>query len=66
MGMFRPDKNPRWFGNLKLFEFALKDGKLVLVDSNALAIQNQANGFITDAVTSFWTYTTSPGFWNFR
>ena len=71
LGMFRPDKNPRWFGNLKLYQLALNgtntDGtpNIYLGDSqNPPADIRSGTGFITDNAISFWT--ASSTFWNFR
>jgi type IV pilus assembly protein PilY1 len=71
LGMFRPDKNPRWFGNLKLYQFALDgtntDGtpNIYLADSQATPANiRSGTGFITDNAISFWTAPSS--FWNFR
>lgn len=69
LGMFRPDKNPRWFGNLKLYQLML-DG----IDANGSAniyLSDSAgnparsgSGFITDNAISFWTQAST--FWNYR
>lgn len=64
MGMFRPDKNPRWFGNLKLYEYGLVNSKLVLVGANGLEAKSGTNDFFLDNAVSFWTNTSD--FWNFR
>lgn len=70
MGMFRPDAfaKPRWFGNLKLYQFA-KDstsGALFLADASTppIAAQSTTSGFIRSDVKSFWTSTSS--YWGFR
>jgi type IV pilus assembly protein PilY1 len=71
LGMFRPDKNPRWFGNLKLYQFALDgtntDGtpNIYLGDSQSPPADIRSGTvFITDNAISFWT--ASSAFWNFR
>ena len=78
LGMFRPDKNPRWFGNLKLYQFALTnldpndtsdnpEKTLVLVDSTgSVKVEDTSSGIIAKGARSFWTHTTDPSFWNFR
>ncbi|KAA6187478.1 hypothetical protein F2Q65_02910 [Thiohalocapsa marina] len=66
MGLFRPDRNPRWFGNLKLYQFGLNDtGVLELVDSTGtVPVKDTASGIIADGATSFWTHSST--FWNYR
>lgn len=68
IGMFRPEVKPRWYGNMKQYQFradADADGKVValrLVDktNNQDAI-NPLNGFIDPCVQSFWT--TADTYW---
>lgn len=64
LGMFRPDPqaNPRWFGNLKQYQFTIDPatGALVLSDSSGASAINSSTGFISPNATSFWTYLT-PG-----
>ena len=63
MGMFRPDPAglPRWFGNLKQFQFGLDTTNpvtptLFLADSkNAEALSAAGTGFISANAVSFWT-----------
>ena len=68
LGMFRPDAsaNPRWFGNLKQYEFILSyldpskpdpnTATLKLADSTGTsAISTAGTGFITPGAISFWT-----------
>ena len=76
LGMFRPDKNPRWFGNLKLYQFGLTDldpnntgddaeQTMVLVDSTGtVEVEDTTSGIIADGAKSFWTHSST--FWNFR
>ena len=68
VGVFRPDPNkaPRWFGNLKLYKFALNSStnEIFLADSNGVAAENAATGFISNSAKSFWTSTST--FWSFR
>lgn len=62
IGMFRPEIKPRWYGNMKQYQFradADADGKVValrLVDktNNHDAI-NPLNGFIDPCAQSFWS-----------
>lgn len=77
MGMFRPDKDglPRWFGNVKQYQFKYDKatGALSLTDQDGTAdVINSATGFIAPNAKSFWTskdetLTTEPdkggGFW---
>lgn len=63
MGMFRPDPAgaPRWFGNLKQFQFGVDTSnpaspKLFLADSTgAQALSAAGTGFISSNAVSFWT-----------
>lgn len=67
MGVFRPDENssPRWFGNLKQYKLALDSaGELYLADTNNVAIENAATGFINPNITSIWT--DSSNFWGYK
>jgi type IV pilus assembly protein PilY1 len=67
MGVFRPDanKNPRWFGNLKMYKIGLKNKvDLFLADADGLEAEDQKEGFIKPAARSFWT--TSSSFWAYR
>ena len=71
MGMFRPDPDgaPRWFGNLKQFQFGVDASNpasptLFLADSTgAQALSSAGTGFISANAVSFWTkkdISTSP------
>jgi Tfp pilus tip-associated adhesin PilY1 len=68
VGVFRPDavKNPRWFGNLKLYAFAQDPATraVFLVDANGLPAINPTTGFIAPAAKSFWSSNST--FWGFR
>jgi type IV pilus assembly protein PilY1 len=66
MGVFRPDDQaqPRWWGNLKLYQLAVNGGTIFLADKNGDAVQDTTNGFMLPDVTSFWT--TSSTFWNYK
>ena len=63
MGMFRPDPGgaPRWFGNLKQFQFGVDltnpaSPTLFLADSTGdRALSAAGTGFISANATSFWT-----------
>lgn len=79
MGVFRPDANgnPLWPGNLKAYTVGQTgtsaSGSPIygLLDNSSptrLAVENTDTnsknyGFINSNVTSFWTHTTSTGFW---
>lgn len=64
MGMFRPDKNPLWYGNLKLFQFSLDTSdNLVMADREGKPIQSGTGTLVDDAL-SFWTHSST--FWSFR
>ncbi|HSJ49477.1 MAG TPA: PilC/PilY family type IV pilus protein, partial [Gammaproteobacteria bacterium] len=65
MAVFRPDASagPRWFGNLKLYQFIVNSNdELVLADANDQAALS-ASGFINNNVTSFWTQPSN--YWAF-
>jgi type IV pilus assembly protein PilY1 len=68
VGIFRPDssKKPRWFGNLKLYKFALNSATktIFLADADGVAAENAATGFVSTGAKSFWTTTSS--FWSYR
>ncbi len=68
VGVFRPDPNkaPRWFGNLKLYKFALNTAtnELFLADANGVASENASTGFVSNSAKSFWTSTST--FWSYR
>ena len=65
MGMFRPDggSKPRWFGNLKQYQFKIFD-QLRLADKNGDQAISSTTGFITPCADSFWT-TDSGTYWNY-
>jgi len=73
IGMFRPDANkrPRWAGNLKQYQFALRETQvgdtirrsLFLADADkSPAIDNANTGFLQSCARSFWT-TDSGTYW---
>lgn len=78
LGMFRPEKNPRWFGNLKLYQLGLDgmddNGTLLTTDDRPIVYLGDSKtppervqsgtGFIIDGAISFWTH--SSDFWKFR
>lgn len=64
LGLFRPDKNPRWFGNLKLYELGLNGSDEVILVDKAGTAAAATSGFIVDNAISHWTHSSS--FWNFR
>ena len=61
IGMFRPEENPRWYGNLKQYQFVAEyddDGVVVglkTADKNGLSIVNPLSGFVTPCAESFWS-----------
>lgn len=65
IGMFRPDQQsfPRWFGNLKRYQFGSLNGVTTLVDATAkTSAVNNTSGFINDCAQSYWT-TNSGNYW---
>lgn len=70
IGVFRPDenKNPRWFGNLKLYRLGenTATNTLFLADANGNVAENASTGFISNSAKSFWTTTQTPNFWTFN
>lgn len=75
LGMFRPDANafPRWYGNLKQYQFIYDEdaGTLQLGDSTgAPALSSAGTGFLSPSAISYWTKkdtSSAPdstgGFW---
>jgi type IV pilus assembly protein PilY1 len=76
MGLFRPDSTgkPLWPGNMKAYSVGQTGttgtGAPIfgLTDKNNAGIENldvtsTSYGFIKRNVTSYWSHTTSPGFW---
>lgn len=70
IGMFRPDTAPRWYGNLKQYQFKAtvgtdeNDGQVVsleLVDKTNTNVINPLNGFISPCARSFWS--TEDTYW---
>lgn len=66
IGMFRPDKSPRWFGNLKRYqyEFDSTTGLPFLAGEDGKAAYNSLTGFIVDSAISYWTKSST--YWNFK
>jgi len=70
IGMFRPDeqRDPRWMGNVKLYQFAYDSttDTVFLADSQdpPQGAENKAKGFITPNAVSFWTESST--YWGFR
>lgn len=64
IGMFRPDAtdHPRWFGNLKRYQFGVFNGYTDLADVNGNQAVSSTTGFITPCATSWWT-TDSGSYW---
>ncbi len=69
IGVFRPDKNkePRWFGNLKMYKLGFNDATstLFLADVSGGEAENPETGFINANSSSFWTDGTGE-FWSYR
>jgi len=67
IGVFRPDadKNPRWMGNLKMYQLAADTatGTVFLADANGARAENASTGFISNTATSFWT--SDSCFWSY-
>jgi len=67
--MFRPEKSPRWFGNLKQYQFRADvdlAGNIVgltLADKDNKAAINSQNGFVSPCAKSFWTPTDPDSYW---
>jgi len=63
MGIFRPSQQPRWAGNLKLYQLGIDNitGKPILVDGDGTAAEDTASGFINSYARSFWT--ASSNYW---
>lgn len=66
LGVFRADKVPRWFGNLKLYQLGLDTSgqNITLVDRNGNQAASTTTGFILNSSVSFWTQSSS--FWTYR
>ena len=77
MAVFRPDNvaNPRWYGNLKLYQLGLETAtnNLYLADASGAPALETTTGFIKSDKSSFWTKADSPtdpgyadgGYWDF-
>ncbi len=68
MGVFRPDESwqPRWMGNLKLYQLALDaNNNVFLADANGNKAQDSISGFIVGDGESYWTFNESNDFWSF-
>ena len=61
MGIFRPSQQPRWAGNLKLYQIGLDSitGKPILVDAEGVAAEDTGTGFIETLARSFWTASST-------
>jgi type IV pilus assembly protein PilY1 len=61
MGIFRPSQQPRWAGNLKLYQIGLDSitGKPILVDAEGAAAEDTGTGFIETQARSFWTASST-------
>lgn len=69
IGMFRPEITPRWYGNLKQYQFRANvdtSGNIVsvvLADRFNNDAINSQNGFILPTATSFWTPSLADAYW---
>ncbi|MDZ7595935.1 MAG: PilC/PilY family type IV pilus protein [Thiobacillus sp.] len=67
IGMFRPEDSPRWYGNMKQYQFRADavNGAVVglrLVDkTNNYNVINPINGFVSPCAQSFWS--TADTYW---
>lgn len=61
MGIFRPSQQPRWAGNLKLYQIGIDaiTGKPILVDAEGDAAEDTGSGFIETLARSFWTASST-------
>ena len=61
MGIFRPSQEPRWAGNLKLYQIGLDaiTGKPILIDAEGAAAEDTGTGFIETLARSFWTASST-------
>jgi type IV pilus assembly protein PilY1 len=68
LGEFRPDEqaSPRWVGNLKQYQLALADGRLITQDADRNPAINPATGFVNECARSQWTPTTPDTYWSFH
>jgi Tfp pilus tip-associated adhesin PilY1 len=69
IGMFRPDAsgNPRWYGNLKKYQFAQFGNDVLPADASTPPQQlaSSATGFVQPCAVSFWTQD-SGSYWLFQ
>jgi len=65
IGMFRPETQPRWFGNMKQYQFLADvdaSGNIVGLqtgDAKGKPVVNPLTGFITPCAESFWSSADS-------
>ena len=64
MAMFRPsaESNPRWYGNLKMYQLRRFDDGIHLADALENKAQNAETGFLEGSAVSFWTHS-SGDYW---
>lgn len=66
VGMFRPEVQPRWYGNLKQYQFVPQfdaSGSIVglkTADKNGVPIVSPLTGFVTPCAESFWSTAVDP------
>ncbi|MFW2422247.1 MAG: pilus assembly protein [Porticoccaceae bacterium] len=64
MGLFRPDNQQRWRGNLKLYQIGLSgDNRPRLEDADGNVAEDLISGFVYPQARSFWTRNTSFNYW---
>ena len=64
MGLFRPDGQQRWRGNLKLYQIGLSgDDRPRLEDADGRVAEDLVSGFVYPQARSFWTRDTSFDYW---
>jgi len=66
IGMFRPEQNPRWAGNLKQYKLGLDGDTLRLLDADENSAVSYNTGFITECARSQWTPTSPDTYWSFK
>ena len=64
MGLFRPDTQQRWRGNLKLYQIGLSgDNRPRLEDADGNVAEDLVSGFVYPQARSFWTRDTAFDYW---
>jgi type IV pilus assembly protein PilY1 len=68
IGMFRPEKTPKWYGNLKQYQFRATldlagDISLTLADKDNQPAINSQSGFVSSCAKSYWTPSATDAYW---